>query len=431
VNVTVIGSGCVGLVVGTCLAEVGHRVVCADIDETKTTELQRGRVPFYEPGLEPLVRANAECGRLRFTSSVAEAIEQADTVFIAVRAPAAGLDPILSVARVIGDHMNRPKMVIVKSTVPVGSTARVRERIAERTALHFDVCYNPEFLREGSAVRDFTRPDRVVLGIDSPPVRPMLEDLYAPFVKAGAPLLFMDIASAELTKCAANAMLATRVSFINYIAELCEATGADVDLVRRGVGSDQRIGADGLFPGPGFGGGCLPKDVAALIQTSGERGVGADLLEAVRRVNARQPRHVCEKLRLELDGVLRDRTIAVWGLAFKAETDDTRESPAVAVVEGLLHEGAVVRAYDPQAMSAARQVLGKRVHYGADPYATLDGADALAVMTEWEVFRNPDFGRIRSRLRRPIVVDARNLYEPEVMRRMGFRYVGVGRGGRE
>jgi UDPglucose 6-dehydrogenase len=434
-KVAVIGTGYVGLVLGAGLAETGNHVRCADIDEAKIATLRGGRLPIYEPGLQPLVDRNAAAGRLAFTTDVGGAVEASDVVFIAVGTPpdedgSADLQHVLSAARTIGDHLNRPKVVITKSTVPVGTARMVREAIAGRTSMPFHVCSNPEFLKEGAAVEDFMKPDRVIVGVEDDEARTVVEELYAPFVRTGNPLIFMDLTSAEMTKYAANAMLATRISFMNQIAELCEAVGADVSLVRRGVGSDPRIGSAFLFPGPGYGGSCFPKDVQALVRTGEANGVSLDVLKAVESVNHRQKRRVVEKLARALDGQLRGRRVAVWGLAFKAETDDVRESPAIAVVRGLLDAGAAVAAHDPQAMEQARRELGDRVAYVADPYEALRDADALAIMTEWLAFRNPDFETMKARLRHGVIVDGRNLYDPEKMRRLGFRYFGIGRGER-
>ena len=434
-KVAIIGTGYVGLVLGAGLAETGNHVLCADIVEEKIAQLRRGHLPIYEPGLEPLVARNAAAGRLQFTTDVGAAVEAADVVFIAVGTPpdedgSADLQHVLAAARTIGDHMNRSKVVVTKSTVPVGTARMVRDAIAERTRVPFHVCANPEFLKEGAAVEDFMKPDRVIVGVEADEARAVLEELYSPFVRTGNPLIFMDLASAEMTKYAANAMLATRISFMNQMAELCDAVGADVALVRRGVGSDPRIGAAFLFPGPGYGGSCFPKDVQALIRTGEEHRVSLQVLKAVEAVNHRQKRRVLEKLAAALDGELGGRRVAVWGLAFKAETDDVRESPAVELVRGLLDAGASVAAHDPQAMGSARRLLGDRVTYVADPYEALRDADALAIMTEWLAFRNPDFDVMKARLRRPVVVDGRNLYDPDKMRRLGFRYFGIGRGAR-
>jgi len=434
-NVAVVGTGYVGLVVGACLAETGNSVVCADVDDAKIAALNGGLIPIYEPGLEPLVHRNRASGRLRFTTEVGPAIEASRVIAIAVGTPpdedgSADLRHVLAVARMIGDHMNDSKIVVTKSTVPVGTAEKVRREIAARTKTPFHVCANPEFLKEGGAVEDFMKPDRVIIGVDSDEARATLEELYSPFVRTGKPLIFMDILSAEMTKYAANAMLATRISFMNQIAELCEAVGADVSLVRKGVGSDPRIGSAFLFPGPGYGGSCFPKDVRALIKTGRDLGIPMDVLTAVEGANARQKGRLVEKVKSALGGAVRGRRVAVWGLAFKAETDDMRESPTVPLIENLLAEGAVVAAYDPQAMDNARRVFGDRIGYAADAYSVLDRADALVIATEWLVFRNPDFALLKSRLAQPVIVDARNLYEPARMRAMGFRYFGIGRGER-
>jgi UDPglucose 6-dehydrogenase len=431
-KVTVIGTGYVGLVVGACLAETGNDVVCADVAADKIDDLRQNRIPIYEPGLEPLVVSNQEAGRLSFTTDVGAAVEASDVVFIAVGTPpdedgSADLQHVLAVARTIGEHMNGPKVVITKSTVPVGTAEKVRHAIAECTSEAFYVCSNPEFLKEGAAVDDFMKPDRVVIGVDSDEAQEVLEELYAPFVRTGKPIIFMDIPSAELTKYAANAMLATRISFMNQIAEVCERVGADIAQVRRGIGSDPRIGSAFLFPGPGYGGSCFPKDVKALIRTSGERGVPMDILEAVDAANARQKRKLGGKLLTLFDGSLKGRQIAVWGLAFKARTDDMRESPAIDLVETLLAEGASVAAHDPEALDSARRIFGERIAYAERMYDALPGADALVIVTEWLEYRNPDFAKMKALLAQPIVVDGRNLYAPDRMRSLGFRYHSIGR----
>ncbi len=430
-RVTVIGSGYVGLVAGACFAESGNDVVCADVDAGKIARLREGVLPIYEPGLAPLVARNVAEGRLRFTTELGAAVEHGDVVFIAVGTPpgedgSADLQHVLAVATTIGRHLDRFKVVVTKSTVPVGTAERVRAAIREVTARDFAVASNPEFLKEGAAIDDFMKPDRVVLGADDPRAEELLRALYSPYVRSGSPILFMDIPSAEVTKYAANAMLATRISFMNQIAELCERVGADVFAVRQGIGSDSRIGNAFLFPGPGYGGSCFPKDVQALVHTARGVGMSPELFDAVEAVNARQKRVMFEKLERLLSTV-RGRTIAVWGLAFKAGTDDMRESPAVALIEALLAAGAAVRAHDPAAMNVARGIWGDRITYAADPYDALLGADALAVVTEWLVYRNPDFERIKAMLQSPVVVDGRNLYEPARMARLGFRYTGIGR----
>jgi UDPglucose 6-dehydrogenase len=432
VKVAVVGTGYVGLVVGACLAETGNDVMCADVDAAKVDGLRRGRIPIYEPGLEPLVARNVRDGRLQFTTDVGAAVERSDVVFIAVGTPpdedgSADLRHVLDVARTIGQHMSRSKVVATKSTVPVGTAERVRAEIARHTQAPFHVCSNPEFLKEGAAVEDFMKPDRVIVGIDSEEAAKAFEELYAPFVRTGNPLIFMDIASAEMTKYAANAMLATRISFMNQIARLCERVGADVTLVRKGIGSDHRIGTGFLFPGPGYGGSCFPKDVKALIRTGDEQGVPLDILAAVEAANERQKRVLFEKLARHFDGKLKGVTVAVWGLAFKAETDDVRESPALVLVEELLRAGAKVQVHDPAAVETARRHLGDRVTYAAHAYDALAGAAALAIVTEWLEYRNPDFDRIKRVLARPLIVDGRNLYAPERLARLGFTYDSIGR----
>jgi len=432
VKVAVVGTGYVGLVLGACLAETGNDVLCADVDAAKIGGLQHGKLPIYEPGLEPLVVHNLREGRLTFTTDVGQAVERSDVVFIAVGTPpdedgSADLRHVLDVAGTIGRRMNAPKIVITKSTVPVGTAERVRAEIAKHTTTPFHVCSNPEFLKEGAAVEDFMKPDRVVVGVDSDEAARVLEELYAPFVRTGNPLIFMDLPSAEMTKYAANAMLATRISFMNQIAQLCEAVGADVTQVRRGVGTDRRIGPAFLFPGPGYGGSCFPKDVQALIRSGDEHEVPLDILQTVQAANDRQKRVLFDKLRRHFDDKVRGRTVAVWGLAFKAETDDVRDSPALALVDLLLQDGATVRVHDPAALTTARRILGDRVTYAEHAYDALAGADALAIVTEWLEYRNPDFARIRQLLRRPLIVDGRNLYEPDRLARLGFTYDSLGR----
>jgi UDPglucose 6-dehydrogenase len=431
-RVAVVGTGYVGLVVGACLAETGNDVVCADLDAAKIDGLKRNRLPIYEPGLEPLVVRNQRVGRLAFTTDVGGGIERSDVVFIAVGTPptedgSADMQHVLAVAATIGRHMNVPKIVITKSTVPVGTAEAVRVEIAQHTQTPFHVCSNPEFLKEGAAVEDFMKPDRVVVGVDSDEAARVLEQLYAPFVRTGNPLIFMDIRSAEMTKYAANAMLATRISLMNQIAGLCEAVGADVGLVRKGIGTDRRVGPAFLFPGPGYGGSCFPKDVKALIRTGTERGVPLDVLQAVEAANERQKRLLFEKLQRHFRGSLAGETMAVWGLAFKAETDDVRESPALVLVQSLLDAGAAVRVHDPAALETARRQLGDRVVYASDAYDALQGASALAILTEWLEYRNPDFDRIKRLLKRPLIVDGRNLYEPEHLGKLGFTYDSIGR----
>lgn len=431
-RVTVIGGGYVGLVTAACLAETGNEVVCADVDAAKVARLQANDVPIYEPGLEPLVRQNQEERRLRFTSDVGAAIEHGRVVFIAVGTPheqsgAADLRQVLAAARTIGRHLNEPKVVVTKSTVPVGTSEKVRAAILAETDRPFFMCSNPEFLKQGGAVEDFMKPDRVVVGVDSEEARDIMFELYDPYLRTGNPILFMDIPSAELTKYAANAMLASRISFMNHVADLCERVGADVELVRRGMASDRRIGPAFLFAGPGYGGSCFPKDVKALVATAREAGMVPELFEAIESVNERQKRALLRKVVRELGEDLAGRQVAVWGLAFKAGTDDMRESPAIPLVEGLLERGAGVRAHDPKAGENARRLFGDRITLLPDPYAAVEGTDALVVVTEWLQYRTPDLERIRGLLRRPLVIDGRNLFEPSRMRRYGFEYHSVGR----
>ena len=431
-KVAVVGTGYVGLVAGACLAETGNDVVGADLDAAKIAALRQNHLPIYEPGLEPLVTRNQRDGRLQFTTDVGAAIESSDVIFIAVGTPpdedgSADLTHVLDVATTIGRHMNRSKLVVTKSTVPVGTAQKVRATIAAETTTPFQVCANPEFLKEGAAVEDFMKPDRVIVGVDSPEAAQLIGELYAPFVRTGNPIIFMDLASAEMTKYAANAMLATRISFMNQIARLCDAVGADVTLVRKGIGSDRRIGPAFLFPGPGYGGSCFPKDVKALIRTGRDCGVSLDVLESVEAANERQKRVLYEKLARQFGGKLRNVTVAVWGLAFKAETDDVRESPALVLAEQLIEAGARVRVHDPAAMETARRELGDRVTYGGTAYEALQGAAALVIVTEWLEYRNPDFGRIKQALSRPLIVDGRNLYDPQRLARLGFVYESIGR----
>lgn len=432
-HVAVVGTGYVGLVVGACLAETGNDVICADIDEDKIARLNRGEIPIYEPGLEPLVARNLESGRLRFTTDVAMAVRESDIIFIAVGTPpgedgSADLKHVLAVAETIGKNMNGEKIVITKSTVPVGTAAKVRATIEAHTTHRVHVCSNPEFLKEGAAVDDFMKPDRVVIGVDSDYARRVMGELYEPFVRTGNPILFMDIASAEITKYAANAMLATRISFMNMIARLCAEVGADVDLVRRGIGTDTRIGPSFLFAGAGYGGSCFPKDVKALIRTLNDYGIDAGILQAVETVNEGQKRLMLEIATQRFGEDLTGRRFGVWGLSFKPETDDMREAPSLVVIEGLLARGATVRVHDPEAMEVARRYhLGDRVTYCDQNYEVLEDADALVIMTEWHMYRRPDLQRIRALLRQPIILDGRNLFDPSRMRDAGFEYYSVGR----
>ena len=432
-NISVIGTGYVGLVLGACMAETGNDVICADVDAGKIEGLKRNELPIYEPGLEAYVERNQRDGRLTFTTDVSWAVGEADVVFIAVGTPpdedgSADLRHVLAVAETIGTAMRRELVVVTKSTVPVGTAAKVAEVIA-RVAKHpFHMVSNPEFLKEGAAVDDFMKPDRVVLGVNSDFARAAMAELYAPFVRTGRPIIFMDIPSAEMTKYAANAMLATRISFMNEIANLCERVGANVDLVRRGIGSDERIGPSFLFPGPGYGGSCFPKDVQALARTAREHGSVLEVLESVERVNHRQKHRLAEKVSAELGPQLRGARVAIWGLAFKANTDDMRESPALTVIDDLLAAGAEIVAHDPVAIPEAKRRLDGRISFADSSYDALRDADVLVVITDWNEYRHPDFERMHGLLRQPVVVDGRNLYSPSKMRELGFRYLSVGRG---
>jgi UDPglucose 6-dehydrogenase len=432
-QITVVGTGYVGLVVGACLAETGNDVVCADVDARKIGMLLRNEIPIYEPGLEALVERNQKQGRLVFTTDIPRAIGTAEVIFIAVGTPpdedgSADLRHVLHVAESIGQHMRREVVVVTKSTVPVGTAAKVQAAVAKRARLPFHMCSNPEFLKEGAAVDDFLKPDRVVLGVDSDHARSVMAELYSPFVRTGKPIIFMDIASAEMTKYAANAMLATRISFMNEVANLCERVGADVDLVRKGIGSDNRIGPSFLFPGPGYGGSCFPKDVKALVRTAAEVGARLTVLDAVEGANERQKLRLHEKLVKAFGGPLRGARVAIWGLAFKPNTDDMREAPALVLIEQLLADGATVAVHDPAAMQEARHKLDDRVTYAESNYAALDGADALVIVTDWNEYRHPDFNRIKTALKRPIVIDGRNLYSASKMLGLGFTYDSIGRG---
>ncbi len=435
-HVAVIGSGYVGLVAGACFAETGNDVVCVDVDADKIARLQRNEVPIYEPGLEPMVKRNQEEGRLTFTTDIGSAIRSSRVIFIAVGTPpgedgSADLKHVLAVAKQVGRHMNEPKIVVTKSTVPVGTAEKVRAAVRAETDVPFAVCSNPEFLKEGAAIEDFMKPDRVVVGVDDEEAKEVMGELYAPFTRQGGNrVLFMDIASAEVTKYAANAMLATRISFMNQMALFCELVGADVNHVRLGIGSDQRIGRAFLYPGPGYGGSCFPKDVKALIRTSDDLGLSLDVLKAVEEVNECQKRVVLQKTFRYLGHDLSGKIIGLWGLAFKAETDDMRESPTIPLIDGLLSAGARVQTHDPKATDSARAIFGDRVMYAADPYSAAHGADALIVMTEWLLYRNPDFERVRKLVRRPLLIDGRNLYDPERMAALGFEYHGIGRASR-
>ncbi len=435
-RVGVIGTGYVGLVLGAGLAESGHRVVCGDVDERKIAALQGGRIPIYEPGLEDLVTRNARAGRLLFTLDIPDLIRASEVLFIAVGTPpnedgSADLDHVLDCARQIARHMDGYRLVVVKSTVPVGTCARVAEVLRAGTPHRFDVASNPEFLKEGDAVADMMRPDRIVIGTDSERARAILAEIYAPFVRTDNPILFMSVRSSEMTKYAANAMLATRISFMNEIARLCDAMGADVDEVRRGIGSDPRIGRKFLFPGVGYGGSCFPKDVKALVATGRAHGVEMRILRAVEAVNEDQKRLLLDRVVERMGPDLTGRRIAVWGLAFKPNTDDMREAPSIVVVRGLCERGAEVAAYDPVALERAREVFRglAGLTLVEDAYEAARDADALLLVTEWGEFRQPDVERLAARMRGRLVLDGRNVLPAGALRAAGFTVIGVGRGG--
>jgi len=439
-KLTIFGTGYVGLVTGTCFAEVGNDVVCVDVDEVKIARLNQGEIPIYEPGLEDLVRRNHEGGRLRFTTDAAEGVEHGLFQFIAVGTPpdedgSADLRYVLAVAGTIAEQMRGYKIIVDKSTVPVGTADRVKAHVravlAERGAnFDFDVVSNPEFLKEGAAVKDFMKPDRIIVGTDDPRTTELLRALYGPFNRNHDRLIAMDIRSAELTKYAANAMLATKISFMNEVANLAERLGADIEKVRIGIGSDPRIGYHFIYPGCGYGGSCFPKDVQALASTARDVGYHPTLLNAVEAVNDRQKSLLFDKIHGHWSGDLAGKTVALWGLSFKPNTDDMRAAPSRVLMEALWREGARVRAHDPEAMDEARRIYGERDDLALceSPEAALEGADMLAIVTEWPVFRSPDLDEMKAKLAAPVVFDGRNLYDPDLMSRLGFIYYGVGRG---
>jgi UDPglucose 6-dehydrogenase len=430
-KIAVIGTGYVGLVAGACLAESGNDVICVDKDQSKIRTLRRGKMPFYEPGLEELVRRNRQEGRLTLAATLPKAVRDSAIIFIAVGTPpgddgSADLQQVLGVVRDIARAMNGYKVIVAKSTVPVGTSEKIRETIRRETTHPFSVVNNPEFLKQGAAVEDFMKPDRVVIGAEDPRAEEIMRELYGPFTRTGAPIMVMDCASAELSKYAANAMLATRISFMNEVANVCELVGADIDQIRRAIGSDRRIGASFLFPGIGYGGSCFPKDVKALVHSAAQKNYEFKILRAVEGVNAHQKTRLISMMRTHF-GNLKGKTVAIWGLAFKPRTDDMREAPSVPLIEGLLNGGARVRAYDPEAMPVAKAIFGGRVTFASGNYDALKGADCLAVVTEWNEFRRPDFARMRSLMTSPVVFDGRNIYEPAQMRQHGFTYYSIGR----
>ena len=435
-KIAVVGTGYVGLVLGACLSENGNTVACVDKDAAKVATLTAGKMTIYEPGLEEIVRRNVAEDRLRFTTDLTASVRASDIVFIAVSTPqgedgSADLRHVLDVARSIGQSIEKYTVVVDKSTVPVGTAAKVKAAIAAETTQPFSVVSNPEFLKQGAAVEDFMKPDRVVVGVEPGDDRAagVMRDLYAPFMRTGAPVMMTDTTSAELCKYAANSILATRISFMNEIANVCELVGANVDDVRRAIGSDRRIGMSFLFPGIGYGGSCFPKDVKAMLHSADERGYDFKILRAVGAVNDSQKLRLVEKIVSHFGGEKKvaGKTVAIWGLAFKPKTDDMREAPAIVIIERLLAMGAKVRAYDPEAMDTARGLFGDRITLCDKSYDALDGADALAVLTEWNTFREPDFEKMRTLMRAPVVFDGRNVYSPEQLRALGFTYFSIGR----
>ncbi|MGE0587007.1 MAG: UDP-glucose/GDP-mannose dehydrogenase family protein [Cyclobacteriaceae bacterium] len=431
-KIAVVGTGYVGLVTGTCLAETGNTVTCVDIDQEKVRKLKSGEVTIYEPGLTPLFERNLKQNRLFFTTNLEEGIKDAKIIFLALPTPpgedgSADLKYILKVANDLGPLLKSYVVIVDKSTVPVGTAEKVQKAVASGAKVDFDVVSNPEFLREGVAVDDFMKPERVVVGTSSPRAQKLMEELYIPFVRQGNPIIFMDERSAELTKYAANSFLATKISFMNEIANICELLGADVDAVRKGIGSDSRIGKRFLFPGIGYGGSCFPKDVQALAKSAEEVSYDFKILSAVMDVNDHQRLKLIKSIKAHFDNNLKGKTIAVWGLAFKPHTDDIREAPALYNIEGLLAEGATIKAHDPEAMDNVQKLIGDKISYHTTPYDAAEGADAILVATEWPEFRSPDFERLSTIMKSKVIFDGRNLYDIETMKELGFKYVSIGR----
>jgi UDPglucose 6-dehydrogenase len=431
-NIAVIGTGYVGLVTGTCFAETGNDVTCVDIDSAKIQSLKEGRVPIYEPMLDMVFERNIKQGRLMFTTELKEAVDNASIIFLALPTPpqedgSADLSYILGVAEELGKLIKDYKVVVNKSTVPVGTTEKVKEKIALGTDAEFDVVSNPEFLKEGFAVEDFMKPERVIIGTSSEKAKQIMLDLYRPFVMQGNPILFMDERSAELTKYAANSFLATKISFMNEIANLCEKIGANVDAIRIGIGSDSRIGKGFLFPGIGYGGSCFPKDVKALSKISADADSNLRILDAVMQINATQKTIISEKIKSYYKGGLKGKTFGVWGLAFKPNTDDMREAPSIDIIEDLLQEGASVKVFDPAAMETAKSILGEKVEYSDNLYAAIENVDALIIATEWTVFRTPSFSKMKTLMKDNVIFDGRNLFDLDLMSRKGFYYNSIGR----
>ena len=430
-NIAVIGTGYVGLVAGSCFAEGGNDVICVDNNADKVEKLKQGVIPIYEPGLPELVERNTREERLSFTTDLAEAVRKSLVIFLAVGTPttpsgAADLSAVFAVAAAIGQAMDRYKVIVTKSTVPVGTANKIREIVRKNTKQPFDVVSNPEFLKQGAAVEDFMKPDRVIVGADDPRPAEILRELYSPFVRTGNPVMIVDIQTAEIVKYAANAFLAARISFMNEIANLCETVGADVDMVRKGLASDSRIGPAFLFPGVGYGGSCFPKDTRALIETGKENNYDMKILQAVHEVNVGQPGRFVAKV-VDHFKDLKGKRFAVWGLAFKPRTNDMRDAPAIPIIEALLEKGATVAAYDPEAMDEAKRIFGNKIPLCPNNYGCLEGADALLVVTEWQAFRNPNFERMKSVMNEPVIFDGRNIYDSENLRELGFTYYGVGK----
>jgi len=431
-KIAVVGTGYVGLVTGTCLAETGNQVICVDINAEKVKMMQNGKMPIYEPGLDILFLRNIAQNRLHFTTSLAEAIEEAQIIFLALPTPPGGdgsadLSYVLGAAKDIGKIIKDYKVIVTKSTVPVGTADKVRSALGGETSVEFDVVSNPEFLREGVAVEDFMKPDRVVIGTKSERAQKLMGELYGPYVRQGNPIIFMDERSSELTKYAANSFLATKITFMNEVANLCELVGADVDMVRRGIGSDERIGRRFLFPGVGYGGSCFPKDVQALVKSADEHKYDFKILNSVIEVNETQKKVLYQKVNKYFDGKLKGKKFALWGLAFKPETDDIREAPALYIIDELLKAGASVTAFDPEGMDNVRNLLGTKISYAADPYSALHDADALLIVTEWSLFRTPDFDQVGKLLKNKVIFDGRNLYDLQKMIDCGFYYNSIGR----
>ncbi len=436
-KISVVGTGYVGLVTGTCFAETGITVTCVDIDEKKISNLKKGIIPIYEPGLEPMLLDNKEKGRLTFSTSIKESLDDTEVVFIAVGTPpdedgSADLKHVLAVAREIGRHMNQYLLIATKSTVPVGTAEKVKAAIADElkkrnSDIEFDIASNPEFLKEGDAIKDFLHPDRIVIGVESKKAEKVMKRLYKPFLLNNHPILFMSIRSSEMTKYVANAILATKISFMNDVANLCEIVGADVNMVRRGIGSDSRIGNKFIYPGAGYGGSCFPKDVKALIKTADDNGYTLEVLKAVESVNDKQKSVLFDKLNKYYNGDLKGKVIGIWGLSFKPKTDDMREAPSLVIIKKLLESGAKVRAYDPVAMEEGKRILGNKIEFVDDQYGALVDADALILVTEWSEFRMPNFKVVKKLLNKPVLFDGRNIYDPEEMQELGIDYFGIGR----